>query len=204
MNGGMTEQNILELILSHWQRDLVCKVRCLGVPTVDMRNLCRVLQKTGGKILLRTAGVLYLFQGRHCDPHNMPKYHVILWKPTTPVYPKLIQESPEGLTKEEADELRMKGKKVPPICKLGKNGWRVEMSHNSRGSGGGGGRGGGRGRFGGSDLKCYQCGDIGQFARECRGGPGGRRRSRSPVNRYRQSPSYGQRSYSPPGRSPSS
>ncbi|KAI7757602.1 hypothetical protein M8C21_016493, partial [Ambrosia artemisiifolia] len=40
----------------------------------------------------------------------------------------------------------------------GKNGWRVEMSHNSRGSGGGGGgggRGGGRGRSGGSDLKSY-------------------------------------------------
>ncbi|CAN1825253.1 Serine/arginine-rich splicing factor RSZ22 [Linum perenne] len=43
----------------------------------------------------------------------------------------------------------------------GKNGWRVEMSHNSRGGGGG----------------------------------SGRRRSRSP--RYRRSPSYGRRSYSP-------
>ncbi|KAG4933859.1 hypothetical protein JHK87_047861 [Glycine soja] len=49
----------------------------------------------------------------------------------------------------------------------GKNGWRVELSHNSRG--GGGGR--------------------------------GRRRSRSPP-RFRRSPSYGRRSYSPRGRSP--
>lgn len=76
----------------------------------------------------------------------------------------------------------------------GRNGWRVELSRNTKGGGGRGGRGG----RGGEDMKCYECGEPGHFARECRlrvgsrGVGGGRRRSPSPI-RHRGSPSYGRR-----------
>jgi hypothetical protein len=44
----------------------------------------------------------------------------MLWKPAAPVYPKLIQDVPEGSTREEVTEMRTKGEKLLPICKLGK------------------------------------------------------------------------------------
>ncbi|XP_020590779.1 CRS2-associated factor 2, chloroplastic isoform X2 [Phalaenopsis equestris] len=119
---GLTH-NMLELIHSHWRRQEVCKVRCRGVPTVDMDNVCYHLEeKTGGKIILRTGGIVYLFRGRNYNPRTRPRYPVMLWKPAAPVYPKLIQETPDGLTKEEAEELRRKGQNLLPICKLAKNG----------------------------------------------------------------------------------
>ena len=40
---GLTH-NMLELIHSHWRRQPVCKVRCRGVPTVDMDNICHHLE----------------------------------------------------------------------------------------------------------------------------------------------------------------
>eukprot|EP00897_Mesotaenium_endlicherianum_P008747 jgi/Mesen1/7900/ME000420S07052 len=85
----------------------------------------------------------------------------------------------------------------------GKQGWRVETAR---------GAGGPRGR--GEEMRCYECGETGHLARECRmrvgaGGAGtGVRRgrdSRSPPPRARRSPSYGRGSRSPPRvrRSPS-
>ncbi|ONK61649.1 uncharacterized protein A4U43_C08F32150 [Asparagus officinalis] len=114
---------MLEMIHAHWKRQEVCKVRCRGVPTVDMDNVCYHLEeKTGGKIIHRIGGVVFLFRGRNYNPRTRPRYPIMLWKPAAPVYPKLIQDAPEGLTKEDADEFRRKGQKLLPICKLAKNG----------------------------------------------------------------------------------
>ncbi|XP_010477635.1 PREDICTED: CRS2-associated factor 2, chloroplastic [Camelina sativa] len=125
--------NMLELIHSHWKRRRVCKVRCKGVPTVDMDNVCRVLEeKTGGEIIHRVGGVVYLFRGRNYNYRTRPQYPLMLWKPAAPVYPKLIQEIPEGLTKEEAHEFRVKGKSLRPICKLSKNGVYVSLVKDVR------------------------------------------------------------------------
>ncbi|KAM7264318.1 hypothetical protein ACFE04_002001 [Oxalis oulophora] len=127
---GLTH-NMLELIHSHWKRGSVCKVKCKGVPTVDMDNVCKhVEEKTGGKIIHRVGGVLYLFRGRNYNYRTRPQFPVMLWKPAAPVYPKLIQEAPEGLTKDEADELRCRGKSLLPICKLAKNGVYVSLAQD--------------------------------------------------------------------------
>ncbi|OMO80140.1 hypothetical protein COLO4_24212 [Corchorus olitorius] len=129
---GLTH-NMLDLVHTHWKRRRVCKIKCKGVPTVDMDNVCRhIEEKTGGKIIHRVGGVVYLFRGRNYNYRTRPQYPLMLWKPAAPVYPKLIQEAPEGLTKAEADELRKKGKSLLPICKLAKNGVYVSLVKDVR------------------------------------------------------------------------
>ncbi|CAO2180073.1 unnamed protein product [Urochloa humidicola] len=129
---GLTH-NMLEMVHCHWRRQEICKVRCRGVPTVDMNNLCYHLEeKSGGKVIHRVGGVIFLYRGRHYDPRTRPRYPLMLWKPATPVYPKLIKEAPEGLTKEEADEMRRKGCVLPPICKLAKNGIYITLVKDVR------------------------------------------------------------------------
>jgi hypothetical protein len=76
-------------------------------------------EKTGGKVIYRRGGVLYLFRGRNYNYKTRPRYPLMLWKPVPPVYPRLIQQVPEGLTLKEATEMRQKGRALPPICKLG-------------------------------------------------------------------------------------
>ncbi|KAJ6828500.1 CRS2-associated factor 1, chloroplastic [Iris pallida] len=119
---GLTH-NMLDNIHAHWKRRRVCKIKCKGVCTVDMDNVRQQLEeKTGGKVIYSKGGLIYLFRGRNYNYRTRPRYPLMLWKPITPVYPRLVQRAPEGLTLEEATEMRKRGRQLPPICKLGKNG----------------------------------------------------------------------------------
>ncbi|KAJ0986097.1 hypothetical protein J5N97_004453 [Dioscorea zingiberensis] len=119
---GLTH-NMLDNIHAHWKRRRICKIKCKGVCTVDMDNVRQQLEeKTGGKIIYNRGGVIFLFRGRNYNYKTRPRYPIMLWRPITPVYPRLVQRAPEGLTLEEANEMRKRGRKLVPICKLAKNG----------------------------------------------------------------------------------
>ncbi|XP_019199790.1 PREDICTED: CRS2-associated factor 1, chloroplastic isoform X2 [Ipomoea nil] len=129
---GLTH-NMLENIHAHWKRRRVCKIKCKGVCTVDMDNVREKLEeKTGGKIIYNKGGVIYLFRGRNYNYRTRPRFPLMLWRPVTPVYPKLVQRVPEGLTLEEVTEMRKKGRSLLPICKLAKNGVYCTLAKNVR------------------------------------------------------------------------
>ncbi|KAK8543654.1 hypothetical protein V6N13_025826 [Hibiscus sabdariffa] len=81
---GLTH-NMLENIHAHWKRRRVCKIKCKGVCTVDMDNVCEQLER-----------------------------------------------APEGLTLEQATEMRKKGRNLMPIRKLAKNGVYADLVKNVR------------------------------------------------------------------------
>ncbi|KAL2629644.1 hypothetical protein R1flu_014330 [Riccia fluitans] len=129
---GLTH-NMLEVIHTHWKRSVCCRIRCKGVPTVDMDNLARVIEeKTGGVVISRAGGTVYLFRGRNYNYKDRPKIPLMLWKPPTPIYPKLIVPVPEGLTEEEAKLLRGKARRTEPLCKLSKNGVYMNLVEDVR------------------------------------------------------------------------
>lgn len=129
---GLTH-NMLENIHTYWMRRSACKIKCRGVCTVDMDNVCQQLEeRTGGKIIYRQAGTVYLFRGRNYNYETRPRFPFMRWKPVSPVYPRLIKRVPEGLTLEKATEMRQKGRDLMPICKLGKNGVYWDLVTNIR------------------------------------------------------------------------
>ncbi|XP_019231260.1 PREDICTED: CRS2-associated factor 2, mitochondrial isoform X2 [Nicotiana attenuata] len=125
--GGVTH-NMLEDIHSHWKRAEAIRIKCLGVPTLDMDNVCSHLKdKSGGEVVYRHINILLLYRGRNYDPKSRPTVPVMLWKPLAPIYPKLVKNVADGLTFEETKAMRNKGLNAPPLTKLSRNGVYVNV-----------------------------------------------------------------------------
>ncbi|KAL6202352.1 hypothetical protein ACLB2K_026060 [Fragaria x ananassa] len=122
---------MLDDIHNHWKRAEAVRIKCLGVPTLDMDNVCFHLEdKSGGAIIYRHINVLILYRGRNYDPKNRPVIPVILWKPYPPIYPKLVKNVADGLTFEETKELRNRGLNSLPVMKLTRNGVYVNVGES--------------------------------------------------------------------------
>ncbi|XP_022757153.1 CRS2-associated factor 1, mitochondrial [Durio zibethinus] len=120
---GLTH-NMLNDIHNHWKLAEAVRIKCLGVPTVDMKNVCAQLEdKTYGKIIQRHGGTLILYRGRNYMLQKRPVIPLMLWKPQEPVYPKLIKTTIDGLSIEETKEMRKRGLAIPALTKLAKNGY---------------------------------------------------------------------------------
>ncbi|ESQ37063.1 hypothetical protein EUTSA_v10002944mg, partial [Eutrema salsugineum] len=120
---GLTH-NMLNDIYNHWKHSEAVRVKCLGVPTLDMKNVIFHLEdKTYGQVVSKHCGTLVLYRGRNYDPKKRPKIPLMLWKPHEPVYPRLIKTTIDGLSIEETKAMRKKGLAVPALTKLAKNGY---------------------------------------------------------------------------------
>ncbi|WMV11357.1 hypothetical protein MTR67_004742 [Solanum verrucosum] len=120
---GLTH-NMLNDIHNNWKHSEAVRIKCMGVPTVDMKNVCTQLEdKTFGKIIHRHGGLLVLYRGRNYHPKKRPVIPLMLWKPHEPVYPRLIKTTIDGLSIEETKEMRKRGLAVPALTKLAKNGY---------------------------------------------------------------------------------
>nr|DAD28729.1 TPA_asm: hypothetical protein HUJ06_030197 [Nelumbo nucifera] len=131
--GGVTH-NMLDDIHNHWKRAEAVRIKCLGVPTLDMDNICFHLEvdKTGGKVIYRHINILLLYRGRNYDPKNRPVIPLMLWNPYPPIYPRLVKNVADGLTFEETKEMRNRGLNSPPLMKLTRNGVYVNVVQRVR------------------------------------------------------------------------
>lgn len=120
---GLTH-NMLNDIHNHWKHAEAVRIKCMGVPTVDMKNVCTQLEdKTSGKVIHRQGGLLVLYRGRNYHPKKRPVIPLMLWRPHEPIYPRLIKTVIDGLSIEETKEMRKRGLAVPALTKLAKNGY---------------------------------------------------------------------------------
>ncbi|CAJ2671567.1 unnamed protein product [Trifolium pratense] len=115
-------------IHNHWKYTEAVRIKCMGVPTVDMKNVCTQLEdKTFGEIIFRYGGTLILYRGRNYNPRKRPVIPMMLWKPHEPVYPRLIKTTIDGLSIEETKAMRKRGSAVPALTKLAKNGYYAHL-----------------------------------------------------------------------------
>lgn len=120
---GLTH-NMLNDIHNHWKFAEAVRIKCMGVPTMDMNNICSQLEdKTFGKVIFRHGGTLILYRGRNYNLKKRPVIPLMLWKPHEPVYPRLIKTTIDGLSIQETKEMRKRGLAVPALTKLAKNGY---------------------------------------------------------------------------------
>ncbi|KAL2349029.1 hypothetical protein Fmac_003029 [Flemingia macrophylla] len=130
--GGVTH-NMLDDIHNHWKKAEAVRIKCLGVPTLDMDNVCFHLEdKSGGKVIYRSINILLLYRGRNYDPKNRPVIPLMLWKPYAPIYSRLVKNVIEGLTYEETKEMRNNGLNSHPLMKLTRNGVYVNVVERVR------------------------------------------------------------------------
>ncbi|KAH1265506.1 CRS2-associated factor 2, mitochondrial [Glycine max] len=130
--GGVTH-NMLGDIHNHWKKAEAVRIKCLGVPTLDMDNVCFHLEdKSGGKVIYRNINILLLYRGRNYDTKNCPVIPLMLWKPYAPIYPRLVKNVIEGLTYEETKEMRKSGLNSDPLLKLTRNGVYVNVVERVR------------------------------------------------------------------------
>ncbi|MED6205920.1 hypothetical protein PIB30_022205 [Stylosanthes scabra] len=130
---GGVSHNMLDDIHNHWKKAEAVRIKCLGVPTLDMDNICFHLEdKSGGKIIHRNINILLLYRGRNYDPKNRPVIPLMLWKPYAPIYPRLVRSVVEGLTHEQTKEMRNKGLNLDPLMKLTRNGVYVNVVERVR------------------------------------------------------------------------
>lgn len=125
--GGVTH-NMIDDIHNHWKKAEAVRIKCLGVPTLDMDNICLHLEeKSGGKIVYRNINILVLYRGRNYDPKSRPIIPLMLWKPHPPIYPRLVKNVADGLEFEETKEMRNRGLHSPALMKLTRNGVYVNV-----------------------------------------------------------------------------
>ncbi|XP_057819486.2 CRS2-associated factor 1, mitochondrial isoform X1 [Cryptomeria japonica] len=129
---GLTH-NMINDIHNNWRYAPAVRIKCLGVPTVDMKKVCFQLEdKTGGKIIYHNHNIITLYRGRNYKPKERPIIPLMLWKPHTPVYPRLIKTTVDGFTVAETKAMRKRGLNTPPLTKLKKNGVYCGLVHNVR------------------------------------------------------------------------